>query len=218
MKRIIIAIGLALLAALATFAQGTFLFSGNSKSVWDNYSTSLPHISGETLTVAFLFGTGTPKIAQIGSSVATNAEWNMYITSTAWSDILGDPNYTLATSGGTNIQASVITSYGAWIGNGNSSYLVTGSTGGATYTVYVIAWDSAYATPAAAQAADAAVGWSAPFTYFTGNPNAQPPTSPQAFNTSVIPFGVLLPIPEPSTLALAGVGIASLFVFRDRRK
>ena len=222
MKKTLIVAAALVATSLASFGQGSFLFSGPSKGIWDNYSVqNVGKISGETLDVAFLVGTGTPLIASIATSVATNAATTSFGTSfanaTAWSDILSDPNFSLATSGGTNVQASVVGSNGSFVAEGGSSFLVTGTTAGATYTVYTIAWNSAYATPALASAAHSAVGWSAAFSYVSGNPGGLPPTSPQTYTTSVTPFGVVPGVgPEPGTIALAGMGIASLLAFRRR--
>jgi len=52
----------------------------------------------------------------------------------------------------------------------------------------------------------------------TGNPAANPPGLPanmSGWNASVGP--VLLAVPEPSVIALAGLGLASLLIFRRRK-
>jgi len=48
-----------------------------------------------------------------------------------------------------------------------------------------------------------------------GNPNAQPPGLPTDFTG--MPAVVLVPVPEPSTFALAGLGAAALLIFRRRK-
>ena len=226
MKRIIIAIGLAILAAPATFAQGTFLFSGDSKTVWDDYSGAYPKVTGTTIDVAFLIGTDTPLISQIATSIPTNNAANTYPgnpgyyqTDVAWDKILNDPNYHLATNGGTTVVASVNPTNGSWTYNGYQSFTIPNTVAGGTYTVYAIGWNSSFATPQAAAAWEEPVGWSAPFTYVTGDPNALPPTAPQQFGLYVTPFGIGPIIsPEPGTLALTGMGLASLLAFRRRHK
>ena len=226
MKRIIIAIGLALLAAPATFAQGTFLFSGGSKTVWDDYSGAYPKVTGTTIDVAFLIGTDTPLISQIATSIPTNNAANTYPgnpgyyqTDVAWDKILNDPNYHLATNGGTTVVASVNPTNGSWTYNGNQAFTNSYASPN-TYNVYAIAWPASYgATPQDAEGYYTPVGWSAPFSYVTGDPNALPPTAPQPFFSSVTAFGVPLNIvPEPGTFALTGMGLASLLAFRRRHK
>jgi len=225
MKRIIIAIGLALLAASATFAQGVFWFSGNTKTVWDNFSGYSPRVTTTaSIDVAFLIGAGTPAIASIAPSIPTNNESMVgvfYAYNNAWDKILHDPNYHLATNDSVTVVAAVNSSNGAWEYNGGSTFLDPSTTGGGAYTVYVIGWDAtAGATPQAAAASGyAAVGWSVPFSYTTGNNAGSPPTSPQIFSSSVTPFGIgPQGVPEPGTLALAGTGLASLLAFRRRGK
>jgi hypothetical protein len=86
----------------------------------------------------------------------------------------------------------------------NASYVVLGWTGGAGTT-----WDTALTT------SGAMLGESAIFTTATGNPNATPPGVAVNLKTT---FGgiTLAPIPEPATVALAGLGLAALMVFRRR--
>ncbi len=221
MKKTLIVAAALVATSVASFAQGSFLFSGNSKGIWDDYSTSSAHLGGLTLDVTFLVGTGTPLISSLATSVATNAITlgtdKSFSNATAWSDILSDPNFSLATSSGTNMISVVSASNGSFQGNGSQSFLVTGTTAGSTYTVYAVAWNSAYATPALASAAHSAVGWSAAFSYVSGNPGALPPTSPASFAAGMAAFGVAPGVvPEPGTIALAGMGIASLLAFRRR--
>jgi len=79
-----------------------------------------------------------------------------------------------------------------------------------TYSLFLVGWDANYATPTLAAVANAAVGWSASFNYTSFAGTAAPHSMP------LIPeFGVW-GIPEPSTLALAGLGSLTLFLFRRR--
>jgi hypothetical protein len=50
----------------------------------------------------------------------------------------------------------------------------------------------------------------------TGNPAASPPTNPALLTGWNAPL-IVTPIPEPSTIALAGLGLASLLVIRRRK-
>jgi hypothetical protein len=96
--------------------------------------------------------------------------------------------------------------------------IIPGVVGGGTAFIQIRAWSTAAgATYAAAVASGLGDAWGASsvFSVVTGNPSATPPGTPailvglQSFN--------LNPIPEPSTFALAGLGIASLLLFRRRK-
>lgn len=49
----------------------------------------------------------------------------------------------------------------------------------------------------------------------TGNPISEPPTTPVSLDA--MPAIVLSPVPEPGVFALAGLGLASLLIFRRRK-
>jgi len=58
-------------------------------------------------------------------------------------------------------------------------------------------------------------GQTAHFQNPTGNPNSTPPGTPENLTGWTSP--VLLSIPEPSTIALAGLGVGALLLFRRRK-
>jgi hypothetical protein len=60
------------------------------------------------------------------------------------------------------------------------------------------------------------VGQTLPFQNPTGNPAASPPGTPANLTGWTSPV-LLSPVPEPSTIALAGLGVASLLLFRRRK-
>jgi hypothetical protein len=60
-------------------------------------------------------------------------------------------------------------------------------------------------------------GWSSIFTLpATGNPNTVPPGTPRSINPEFTGLTVV-PVPEPSSMVLAGLGAASLLLFRRRK-
>jgi len=222
MKKILaLAVLAASLAGVSAFAQGNFVFQSGSRYVWDNWSGVAVPTPNFTNNVAFLWGSGTPSVDSIATSVPTNnmVSGAVTLSQTAWTDILTDSNFHLATNSSTSALIVVQTSaVGGYSYNAGSSVAVAGtSSGGGSTTVYVIGWDVHYATPQLASAAGAALGWSVPFTYNYANSSTQP----TSFSAQVaeIKFGVspIGAVPEPSTFALAGLGAAALMIFRRKK-
>lgn len=88
---------------------------------------------------------------------------------------------------------------------------------GSAATFQIWAWDSSYASYALAFAGNALVGKSALFTANT-SPNIAPPPTPTSLAGLYPGFAVSAEvIPEPSTFALAGLGLAGLLLFRRRK-
>ena len=129
---------------------------------------------------------------------------------------MSDPNFRLAVDNGSGqVAVTPSTSRGAANYNGDTYFPVSGTTVGTTYELFMIAWDNrggTLTTPALATAANAWVGWSSPFSY-TPYAVTVPPTS---FMGLAGQFGVT-GIPEPSILALAGLGSLSVMMFRRRK-
>jgi hypothetical protein len=98
---------------------------------------------------------------------------------------------------------------------------VTGIAGGATAWMQVRFWNTAngssYAA-AAASGANNAYGSSNPFQVTLGDPTASPPGVPAALSgLAGQTLKLNSAVPEPSSLALAGLGAAALLVFRRRK-
>jgi hypothetical protein len=100
--------------------------------------------------------------------------------------------------------------------------ITTGAaTAGGTSAVFEVAgWQGNYASYAAAVAANALIGYSGEFVNPTGNPGGSPAT-PAAPISGAPGAGwngnLLIPVPEPTTLALGGLGAAALLLFRRRK-
>lgn len=99
----------------------------------------------------------------------------------------------------------------------NVNVIVAGIAPGATGTFQIWGWNSAYATYDAAVAANSYVGKSAIFTATTGGVG-EPPSLPTSLAGLYPGFALTTTIiPEPSTFALAGLGLAGLLLFRRRK-
>lgn len=92
---------------------------------------------------------------------------------------------------------------------------------GGTIQAIVAGWTGNYTDLQAAFNGNAAIGFSAPFTIDTGDPTTVPPGTAagitgagQFTGLNALPTGGV--IPEPSTFALAGLGVAALLVLRRR--
>jgi hypothetical protein len=216
MKKTLITITLAL-TGFASFGQGYFLFTTPVRTCWDAFTTPGVSKVGATMNIGFLWGStaNTPLISSLLASSATNGT-SQFSKATAWSDILSDPNFTLAVNNGASGTAGTAifttTAGGAVTYNSSGTFGVTG-TSATSYTLYLVGWSSAYATPGAAQTAGAAVGWSNPFTYAAVSSIGSPLTMAASGLTA---FGVTNPVPEPATMALFGLGGLSLLMFRRR--
>jgi len=95
--------------------------------------------------------------------------------------------------------------------DGAGDYAVNGVAPGGTAFYEVLGWEGSASTYAAAQAAGVALGQTAVFSQTTGG-GALPVPS-----LSGMPNLVLGVVPEPTTLALCGLGAASLLLFRRKK-
>jgi hypothetical protein len=122
-------------------------------------------------------------------------------------------NISVATTG-------FLTGAGAGYFNGGAK-TITGIAGGATAWMQIRFWNTANGSTFAAASASGAAnafGSSTAFSITLGDPGAVPPTTPAALSglagQSLKLNGA---VPEPSSLALAGLGAAALLVFRRRK-
>jgi hypothetical protein len=185
--------------AASAFAQGTVNFSNNGSTL-----VKLPD----------------------GTSVPANGGFVQLLwapANTAATDLGANQNLTqwlTANPGWAKIDTSVKAIgpvAGRFLGG---TVTVPTSTPGAPINAAVASWAGSAANFDAAVAAGSAVGISAEFAVTTGNPNTTPAGTP-AVITGVGQFGGMTlgtsVIPEPSSLALAGLGAAALLVFRRRK-
>jgi len=215
MKKLLGVLTICALAATA-FGQGQVGFINNTAGLvrqWTSLTDSTPIGSpvGGAQVELFTASAGTtfspmgtysganflPAYPTLAAFLAANAGWSA-IATTGITPVAGRFN------GGT-VNSSV--AYGV-----NAEYVILGWTG-ATGTT----WDQAFGT------AGAFLGTSAEFTTATGNPTTTPPGTAvllSATLTGMTPVAntaaYLTPIPEPTSFALAGLGLAALLVFRRR--
>ncbi len=112
--------------------------------------------------------------------------------------------------------------------DGSARFLAPGRFSGGTITVpgispgggvafVVRGWLGTATTWAEAVSQGAPTGYSAIFSVpATGDPTALPPGLPTILNT-VFPAGMVIAVPEPTSMALAGLGAAALLIFRRRK-
>jgi hypothetical protein len=234
MKKVLLTITMAAtLVGLSAFGQGNFIFSSGGRFVWND--TGATGVPGGAYNVAFLWSpsiTATSAISGFHALTPTNnatgggtqgSAYTVQGTGAAeWNAILSDPNFQLARDAGAanGIAVGTLTAVGGIAYNGGSPFGVTGtSTAGGSVNAFFIAWSNAYATPQLAQANGSVFGWSGVFRYDYAN-NVTAPTSLGTQAAANGPgdghFGVV-PVPEPTTFALAGLGAASLLIFRRRK-
>ena len=215
MKKLIIASVLGIIfSATSTFGQGYAVFGGGLRTVMDNYSS--PPFSGFDAT--FLWSTTAaaspmPFASPLNETVSLSSP-------AAWADIEGSLTgagglWTFATTGGANVIAAPGNDNGAFAYNDLAGFsLDNAGAPGTTDNFFVIAWDTGgglYTTLSEAEVADAPVGWSSVFNYTLA---AAPPAG-VATETDIPPFGI--DTPEPTTLALAGMGGLSMLFLRRKK-
>jgi len=164
-------------------------------------------------TVNFANVQGSLNVPVYQNDGTTKLSGSTYMAELMAGTTAGNINISVATSG-------FLTGAGAGYFSGGAK-TITGIAGGATAWLQVRFWNTANGSTFAAAAASGAgnsFGTSNPFSVTLGDPGAVPPTTPAALsglagqslklNTSV---------PEPSSLALAGLGAAAMLVFRRRK-
>ena len=216
-----------LVIAASAFAQGQVLFTSSGSYIWNTNSARVSAIGA--VDVGFIFSTSSSAVAGVEgiggyTGTPTNTA-NVTLTSaqnaSAWTALLTDPNFQIATN--TSTSSTVVETTSAAGGLSGSAFTLGGtSASGGTIYIVAFAWQaSAGSDPWAAQAAGASLGWSKVFSYgYVAGPVPGPTGTPVSLNTLTAgwQFGVLgvSSVPEPSTMALAALGGASLLLFRRR--
>jgi len=203
MKKYLSILAVTALAASA-FAQGTVNFANSAAS---------------------LIKVGTSPTDPAATSLASPGFVQLYWApaGTVYTPYAGDPaawktaNAAFAAAG----DAKGILAAAAGRFNGGTITVPT-TVAGAGIEAVVVGWQGNYASFDAAVAANAAVGASARVTFATtGNPSTVPPGTAASLTAAGFAGLTVSPatsvIPEPSSLALAGLGAAALLIFRRRK-
>jgi len=204
MKKYLSTLAVVALAASA-FAQGTVNFANSSSSLVTANGTPIPANGGFAQLIWAPAGTPAPSAYAQGNP----ADW--FTANSAWHAVTDGIDAIGPAAG--RFAGNTVTIPAATPGPGIAA--------GAGIQAIVAGWTGNFADLNAAFAGNASIGFSAPFTMAsTGNPTTVPPgtaaTMSGAFTggLNALPVGGV--IPEPSTLALAGLGVAALLVLRRR--
>jgi hypothetical protein len=201
-KTLAIAVAALGMTALSGYSQGQINFVNNSSAlvttndgVGDTGAAALTTTSGIKVEVFYQLNTGGATPSAITSAGLGN-----------WEVFTGSPLANISPlagrfSGGTQTSGSDV--YGSSDPTGN-------------VFLDAVAWNGNAASFAAALAGGSSyIGYSAVWSQGTGNPNGTPATS--AIQTTGFTGLVLTPVPEPTTIALGGLGAAALLLFRRKK-
>jgi hypothetical protein len=210
----------AIIGALATvgvYGQGYIFFNDATVHLYDNFTTPGTPTADALMKVGYIWDAGSGgQLTALGASGSTQVNplasnpWPSLTALTggwSWGSPDGVTPTAVATAGSPPPLAGTF--------NGGT-VAVNGSTAGEAITMYVVAWNSAYATPAAAAAAGSAIGWSTPFNWTTGtstSPGSAITGSLSSFYVDLVPTAT----PEPGTLALAALGGAAMLFIRRKK-
>jgi hypothetical protein len=195
MKKILLASGLMFVAAFAAQAQGVINFSSAGAGVAARFATASGSPGGSNLVSSSM------------STIRADLFW------TAGTTTVGVNVDSLAGAGFNQIFSSVAAQAGYFSGG---SKTITGATPGNSIVAQVRVWDTAFGSYDAARQAG---GQFFASQLFLITPALVPPNTPPnlvGLGTGGVVYQLQI-VPEPSSMALAGLGAASLLLFRRRK-
>jgi hypothetical protein len=190
--------------AASAFAQGTVAFSNNNASLvkaGDSLESAVPIVVNGGYVQLLWAPTGT-------ALTPWNPNTPMSLTA-----------YLAANPGWSAIESSIKAIGPIAAGRFNAGTITVPTTApGVPIQAAVAAWQGNFASFDLAYTGASAIGVSSSFAVSPGNPSITPAT-PAGGITGANQFAgvTALAIPEPSTLALAGLGAAALLIFRRRK-
>jgi len=201
------------LVATSALGQGYLIDQSGRSAVYDGFTTPGAAALDTKVDVALFWAAAgtTPTVDGLSTSTPTSS--NAGVSTAAWTDILnGQFTEAFDSTALNGLVVTATTTKGIVSYNGGFSFGIQGTAVGSTYTLYEVSWNAAYNTAQAAAAANSAVGWSAPvqFTLFGA-------TDPTITSPTFSQFGTVVTTPEPTTMALAGLGGAALLAFRRKK-
>lgn len=218
MKKILLTLAAVAAASCATYGQGVMTFA-SSVGIFDDFTTPGTPTKDGNMYVDLIWMAGSGNTFSDFSGGATAAGT---LTSSPWSDLnalsadgASGTGSTWGLFSGSELAQTLHTSppiYGTYSDN----TITFGSVaGGSVISMYVIAWNDAYSTVSAAAQAGAPIGWSGEINYTLGTSTS--PGAPLGAAGSGFDVDDIAATPEPTTLALAGLGGLSMLFLRRRK-